>query len=192
MIEDNSIDVVISNCVLNLVSTNEKEQLFNEIYRVLKKNGKAVISDIVSNVEVPQEMREDEDLWSGCYSGAIEEREFIKAFENVGFYGIQIDKREETWTTINNIDFRSMTVTAYKGKEGSCTDKGQSVIYKGPFKHIEDDDNHIYQRGERVYVCEKTFNLLKKEPYLHCFDFIDENEGQISNDNDDCAPTCNC
>lgn len=52
MIKDNSIDVVISNCVLNLVSTEEKEELFKEIYRVLKDGGKAVISDIVSSVEV--------------------------------------------------------------------------------------------------------------------------------------------
>ncbi|API91485.1 methyltransferase [Virgibacillus pantothenticus] len=192
MIEDNSIDVVISNCVLNLVSTKEKEQLFNEIYRVLKNDGKAVISDIVSNTDIPQEMRNDENLWSGCYSGAMEEKEFINAFENAGFYGINIDKREETWTTIKDIDFRSMTVIAYKGKEGPCIDKGQSVIYKGPFKHIEDDDDHIYQRGERTYVCEKTFNILKKEPYSQLFDFIDEDEHQISNDDECCTPTCNC
>src|SRR5699024_259675 len=120
MIEDNSIDVVISNCVLNLVSTKEKEQLFSEIYRVLKDGGKAVISDIVSNIVVPEEMRNDENLWSGCYSGAMEENEFISAFENAGFYGIEIDKREDTWTTINDIDFRSMTVIARKGKEGPC------------------------------------------------------------------------
>lgn len=57
MIKDNSIDVVISNCVLNLVSTEEKEALFKEIYRVLKDGGKVVISDIVSNVEVPEQLR---------------------------------------------------------------------------------------------------------------------------------------
>lgn len=71
MIKDNSIDVVISNCVLNLVSTEEKEALFKEIYRVLKEGGKAVISDIVSNVKVPEKLRQDENLWSGCYSGKI-------------------------------------------------------------------------------------------------------------------------
>ena len=54
--------MVISNCVLNLVSTDEKEALFREIYRVLKDGGKAVISDIVSNVEVPEKLRQDENL----------------------------------------------------------------------------------------------------------------------------------
>lgn len=191
MIKDNSIDVVISNCVLNLVSTEEKEALFKEIYRVLKDGGKAVISDIVSNVEVPEQLRQDEDLWSGCYSGAIEEKSFVEAFEKVGFYGVEIDKRENIWTTIEDINFRSMTVIAHKGKEGPCIDKGQSVIYKGPFKHIEDDDNHIFERGERAFVCEKTFNILQQNPYKNVFEFINENEEAI--DLEECCDTsCGC
>ncbi|WP_407809848.1 methyltransferase domain-containing protein [Staphylococcus aureus] len=191
MIKDNSIDVVISNCVLNLVSTEEKEALFKEIYRVLKEGGKAVISDIVSNVKVPEKLRQDENLWSGCYSGAIQEKSFIEHFENVGFYGVKIDKREKTWTTIENIDFRSMTIIAHKGKEGPCIDKGQSVIYKGPFKHIEDDDDHIFERGERTFVCEKNFNILKQEPYKDVFEFIDENE-EIINKSECCDTSCGC
>ncbi|MCI2760824.1 methyltransferase [Staphylococcus haemolyticus] len=191
MIKDNSIDVVISNCVLNLVSTDEKEALFKEIYRVLKNGGKAVISDIVSNVEVPEKLRQDENLWSGCYSGAIQEKSFVESFEDVGFYGVEIDKREETWTTIEDIDFRSMTVIAHKGKEGPCIDKGQSVIYKGPFKHIEDDDDHIFERGERTFVCEKTFNILKQAPYKEVFEFIDENENLI-NKSECCDTLCGC
>ena len=191
MIKDNSIDVVISNCVLNLVSTDEKEALFREIYRVLKDGGKAVISDIVSNVEVPEKLRQDENLWSGCYSGAIEEKSFVEAFEKVGFYGVEIDKREKTWTTIEGIDFRSMTIIAHKGKEGPCIDKGQSVVYKGPFKHIEDDDDHIFERGERTFVCEKTFNILKQEPYKDVFEFIDENE-EIINKSECCDTSCGC
>lgn len=191
MIKDNSIDVVISNCVLNLVSTEEKEALFKEIYRVLKEGGKAVISDIVSNVKVPEKLRQDENLWSGCYSGAIQEKSFIEHFENVGFYGVKIDKREKTWTTIENIDFRSMTIIAHKGKEGPCIDKGQSVIYKGPFKHIEDDDDHIFGRGERTFVCEKTFNILQQNPYKGVFEFINENEEAI--DLEKCCDTsCGC
>ena len=191
MIKDNSIDVVISNCVLNLVSTEDKESLFREIYRVLKNGGKAVISDIVSNVEVPEKLRQDENLWSGCYSGAIEEKAFIEAFENVGFYGIEIDKRENTWTSIEGIDFRSMTIIAHKGKEGPCIDKNQSVIYKGPFKHIEDDDDHIFERGEKTFVCEKTFNILKQSPYKEAFEFIEENE-EIVHKNDCCDTSCGC
>lgn len=191
MIKDNSIDVVISNCVLNLVSVNEKDQLFKEIYRVIKDGGKAVISDIVSNIEVPEEMREDPELWSGCYSGAIEERDFIRHFEEAGFYGIEIDKRESTWTTINDIEFRSITITAYKGKEGPCIDKKQSVIYKGPFKHIEDDDNHIFERGEQTFVCEKTYNILQKSPYKGLFVYIDGNNS-TNIEESCCTSSCDC
>src|SRR5207249_9498763 len=73
LIASESIDVVVSNCVLNLVEPKSKRQLFDEIFRVLKKGGRAVISDIVSDEEVPKEMQSDPELWSGCISGACTE-----------------------------------------------------------------------------------------------------------------------
>jgi SAM-dependent methyltransferase len=75
MIAEGSIDVVVSNCVLNLVlvATEHKATLFDEIHRVLRRGGRAVISDIVSDVEVPETMRADPQLWSGCVSGAFQE-----------------------------------------------------------------------------------------------------------------------
>src|SRR5438034_9301191 len=71
LIASDSIDVVVSSCVLNLVEPKSKRQLFDEIFRVLKKGGRAVISDIVSDEEVPEEMQNDPELWSGCISGAL-------------------------------------------------------------------------------------------------------------------------
>ena len=85
MIADESIDVVVSNCVLNLVDAAEKEELFREIFRVLKVGGRAVISDIVSDEPVRQHMRDDAELWSGCISGAFQELEFLKAFKRCWF-----------------------------------------------------------------------------------------------------------
>src|SRR5229473_4845267 len=70
LIPSDSVDVVVSNCVLNLVEPKSKRLLFEEIFRVLKKGGRAVISDIVSDEEVPEEMQNDPELWSGCISGA--------------------------------------------------------------------------------------------------------------------------
>ena len=166
LIEDDSIDVIISNCVLNLVRSQDKKGLFKEMHRVLKKGGRIAISDIVSDEPVPQRLQNDPKLWSGCISGAFEETQFLKAFENAGFYGIQIDKRDEKpWQTIEGIEFRSVTVTAYKGKEGQCYERNQAVIYKGPWKQVEDDDNHILKRGIRTAVCDKTFQIYSKEPY---------------------------
>src|SRR5438046_8896520 len=94
LIASDCIDVVVSNCVLNLVEPGSKRRLFDEIFRVLKKGGRAVICDIVSDEEVPEEMQNDPELWSGCISGALTETGFLQAFEHAGFYGIQILKRD--------------------------------------------------------------------------------------------------
>ncbi len=95
LIADSSIDVVVSNCVLNLVDARDRRQLFAEIFRVLKTGGRAVISDIVSDEEVLAELRDDPELWSGCISGAFVEDEFLKEFERAGFYGVEIVVRQE-------------------------------------------------------------------------------------------------
>jgi len=174
LITSDSIDVVVSNCVLNLVEPKSKRQLFDEIFRVLKKGGRAVICDIVSDEEVPEEMRNDPELWSGCISGALTEEGFLAAFENAGFYGIQILKRDANpWRTVQGIEFRSVTVEAFKGKQGQCFERNQAVIYRGPFKEVLDDDNHRMARGERYAVCDKTYNLYKKAPYRDFFEFVD-------------------
>jgi SAM-dependent methyltransferase len=166
LVADESIDVIVSNCVLNLVRSEDKQALFKEMYRVLKKGGRVAISDIVSDEVVPEDLRDDPKLWSGCVSGAFEEKAFLKAFEDAGFYGIQLEKRDEKpWQVVQGIEFRSVTVVAYKGKEGACWEKNQAVIYKGPWKEVRDDDGHVLKRGVRTVVCDKTFQIFSKEPY---------------------------
>ena len=116
LVATGSIDVVVSNCVLNLVEPSAKRQMFGEIFRVLKTGGRAVISDIVSDAEVPLAMQNDPELWSGCISGALTEDGFIQAFEDAGFSGVRLLKREEEpWRTVEGIEFRSVTLEAYKG-----------------------------------------------------------------------------
>lgn len=174
LIATDSVDVVVSNCVLNLVEPKSKRQLFDEIFRVLKKGGRAVICDIVGDEEVPEEMQNDPELWSGCISGALTEESFLQAFEHAGFYGVQILKRDaQPWRTVQGIEFRSMTVAAFKGKQGECFERNQAVIYCGPFKEVLDDDNHRMERGKRYAVCDKTYNLYKKAPYREFFEFVD-------------------
>jgi arsenite methyltransferase len=173
LIASDSIDVVVSNCVLNLVEPKSKRQLFDEILRVLKKGGRAVICDIVSDEEVPEEMQNDPELWSGCISGALTEDGFLQAFEHAGFYGIQILKRDtQPWRTVQGIELRSVTIEAFKGKQGECFERNQAVIYRGPFKEVLDDDNHRMERGKRYVVCDKTYNLYKKAPYREFFEFV--------------------
>lgn len=174
LVTDESVDVVVSNCVLNLVENAQKRALFEEIYRVLKNGGRAVISDIVSDEPAPVEMQEDPDLWSGCISGALTEEGFLAAFEEAGFHGLHILERAiDPWRTVSGIEFRSLTVEAFKGKEGPCLERRQAVIYKGPFKEVVDDDDHRIVRGQRYAVCDKTYNLLQQEPYRDLFEFVD-------------------
>jgi ubiquinone/menaquinone biosynthesis C-methylase UbiE len=174
LIASDSVDVVVSSCVLNLVEPKSKRQLFDEIFRVLKKGGRAVIADIVSDEEIPEEMQNDPELWSGCISGAFTEEGFFAAFEQAGFYGIQLLKRDfDPWRTVQGIEFRSVTVEAFKGKQGECFERNQAVIYRGPFKEVLDDDNHRMERGRRYAVCDKTYNLYKKAPYREFFEFVD-------------------
>lgn len=171
LVADESVDVIVSNCVLNLVRAQDKEQLFREMFRVLKRGGRVAVSDIVADEPVPEELQADPELWSGCISGAFEEKAFLRAFENAGFFGLRIDKRDSgPWRVVQGIEFRSMTVTGFKGKEGECRDRMQAVMYKGPWKQVEDDDNHVLERGVRTAVCDKTFQIFAKEPY--CRDVI--------------------
>ncbi len=191
MIADDSVDVVVSNCVLNLVGEDKRANMIDEIFRVLRRGGKAAISDIVSDEVVPRHMKDDPELWSGCISGAWEESEFLRVFERAGFHAVTIaERQEEPWRTVEGIEFRSMTVVAYKGKQGFCWDHNQSVVYKGPYKAVLDDDGHTYPRGERMAVCKKTFDLLKAGPYAENFVFVEPRDSVAAEDAVpfDCSP----
>ncbi len=166
MIADNSIDIIVSNCVLNLVSDQEKKKLFKEMYRVLKVGGRIAISDIVSDEVSPEHLKKDEKLWSGCISGAFQEHEFGELLEDVGFYGVTIDKLDEKpWQVVEGIEYRSMTILAWKGDEQDALDKNQAVMYKGPWKEVVDEKGRMFQRGKRMAVSDKTFALMQQEPY---------------------------
>ncbi|HVA50871.1 MAG TPA: methyltransferase domain-containing protein [Pirellulales bacterium] len=174
LVATESVDCVLSNCVLNLVRGEDREQLLREVFRVLKPGGRAAISDIVSDEDVPEHLRRDPRLWSGCISGAFRDDQFLQAFEKAGFHGVTIAKRQsDPWRTVEDIEFRSVTVLAFKGKPGPCLERNQAVIYRGPFKSVEDDDGHAYRRGERTAVCDKTFRLLQCEPYAGLFEAIE-------------------
>jgi SAM-dependent methyltransferase len=169
LVPDASVDLVVSNCVLNLVRAEQKEQLIGEIFRVLRRGGRIAISDIVSDEPVPEALRNDPVLWSGCVSGAFQESELLQVLERAGFYGIAVDVwNEEPFQVVDGIEFRSVTVTATRGKEGPCYEANQPVIYRGPWSEVKDDDGHVLRRGERVAVCAKTYEILTRDPYGGC------------------------
>jgi len=174
MIADNSIDVIVSNCVLNLVSDDLKKDLFSEMFRVLKVWWRIAVSDIVSDEESPEHLKNDPNLWSGCLTWALQEKLFLDELEKVWFYWITIDKYDEKpWHIVEGIEFRSVTVLAYKWKEGPCKEKNQALIYKGPWKSVTDDDWHTFYRWDRMAICEKTYWIMKKEPYSESIILVD-------------------
>ena len=130
MILSSSVDVVVSNCVLNLVASDAKRQLFSELFRVLKPGGRAVISDIICSDDVPMDLQNDPELWSGCISGALREDRFLQAFTEAGFNRVQILGREEkVWQRVGKIDFRSITVEALKPTRNINSNLGNSRLF---------------------------------------------------------------
>lgn len=90
---DNEFEVVLSNCVLNLVP--DKAKAFSEIYRVLKPTGHFCVSDVVVKGNLPEKLRKDAELYAGCVSGAAEIDEYMKIIEQSGFINIQVHKQKE-------------------------------------------------------------------------------------------------
>jgi arsenite methyltransferase len=91
--EDKLFDVVISNCVLNLVP--DKSKAFNEIFRVLKPKGHFCVSDVVIKGTLSENMKKDAEMYAGCVSGANEMTEYMKIIENSGFLNVKVHKQKE-------------------------------------------------------------------------------------------------
>jgi ubiquinone/menaquinone biosynthesis C-methylase UbiE len=94
-VEDRSVDVVISNCVINL--SPDKKKVFQETYRVLKPNGRIMISDIVTEGELPDEVKKNFEAWAGCVAGALERSQYLDTIKRAGFENIKIVS-ESTYT----------------------------------------------------------------------------------------------
>ncbi len=177
MIPDASVDLVISNCVLNLVSDHKKQQLVDEIFRVLKPGGRIAISDIISDKPVPAAMKLDAELWSGCLSGAFQEAEFLQSFAARGFRAVCYDKWEpEPWRVINGIEFRSVTLTALKDPI-EASGQQHSLIYAGPFAEVMDESGCSYPRGERIRVTDAEYASLTSAAYRGAFIDPDSHSG---------------
>lgn len=165
LVNSDSVSLVVSNCVLNLVAEEHRVQMINEIFRVLEPGGRVAISDIVSDQFVPQHLRDDDHLWSGCISGAFQEKEFVQAFLEAGFVAVAYDKWDEKpWQVVEGIEFRSVTVTATKPGVDTQQKSEAAVIYKGPFAEVSDDQGNTYPRGTRVAVSESIFDFLSSGP----------------------------
>jgi ubiquinone/menaquinone biosynthesis C-methylase UbiE len=87
-VESGSVDVIISNCVINLAP--DKDKVFKEAYRVLRAGGRVMVSDIVTKGELPKEIREDPDAWAGCVAGALDEAVYVGKLRSAGFRDVKV------------------------------------------------------------------------------------------------------
>ncbi len=115
-VDDSSVDVVMSNCVINLAP--DKAKVFREAYRVLRPGGRVSISDIVADRALSDEMRNDLDAWAGCIAGALEQRQYLRIIKEAGFADLQVLSSREFYVEDNNNDemakLSSITIRAYK------------------------------------------------------------------------------
>lgn len=166
MIADASVDCVVSNCVLNLVRPADRRALFDEVFRVLKPGGRAAISDIVCDRDVPERLQRDPDLWSGCISGAFRLDRFLQAFGEAGMQGLQIAHwADDPWQVVEGIQFHSATVVAYKPAVADLSPQTREVTYRGPFQQVHDDAGRVFVRGERTTVNGAEWARLHCPPF---------------------------
>lgn len=185
MIADNSVDLVVSNCVINLVDTDSKGQVLKEVFRVLRPGGRIALSDNVSNIPVPKAIRNDPDLWVGCYAGVYQEQEFYQALRNAGFVGLNIEERAEVpEKNIGDVMFQSVTVTGTKPLLAGDETDSRRVLYKGPWNEVTDDFGTVLKRGEIIAVSPETALQLRHSAYADNLHFLDE---RIASSADSCC-----
>ncbi|EQA36826.1 methyltransferase domain protein [Leptospira inadai serovar Lyme str. 10] len=181
-IEDNSVDLVVSNCVMNL--SPNKASVFSEIFRVLRPGGELYFSDVFADRRIPEELKEDPILLGECLGGALYTEDFRRLFYQLGIEDFRIVsqskinlKNHEIEAKIGNINFTSITYRAFKiPLEDRCEDYGQVAVYRG---NIEDsplrfilDDHHIFETDKPMLVCGNTADMLSKTCYSDYFRII--------------------
>lgn len=125
-LDENTIDVVISNCVLNLVPN--KKAAFEQIHKVLKPNGHFAVSDIVLQGDFPEKLREAAFLYAGCVSGALQKEEYIGTIEETGFKNIKVSREKEI-SIPNDILLKILSLEELKAYKASGTKIMSITVY---------------------------------------------------------------
>lgn len=179
-VEDSSVDIVVSNCVLNL--SIDKESAFREIFRVLKPGGELFFSDVFADRRVPAGLQDDPILRGECLAGALYWEDFRRILRKTGFLDHRIVSRRDM--SLGNADlearigmvrFQSATIRAFKiaGLEDLCEDYGQVATYLGTvpgFPHAFTlDDHHTFPMGKPMLVCGNTASMLAETRFVRHF-----------------------
>jgi SAM-dependent methyltransferase len=178
-IANNSIDVVVSNCVINL--SPNKKRIFSEIFRVLKPGGELYFSDVFSGRRIPKGLAEDPILLGECLGGALYIEDFRRLLAEVGCHDYRVVsntsitiQNQDIQEKIGMADFYSMTIRAFKLKlEDRCEDYGQIAVYAGTIPESGSayalDDHHLFEKGRPMPVCRNTAAMLIQTRYAPHF-----------------------
>ncbi len=181
-LEPSSFDVIVSNCVINLVE--DKQSVFEQAHRLLKSGGEFYFSDVYADRRLPAELRDDPVAQGECLGGALYWNDFLNISKRAGF----LDPRLVTGRPleINNAalrdklapaQFHSATYRLFRidELEPACEDYGQTVIYLGGIPHAENafalDNHHTIEKGRIFSVCGNTYRMLKESRFAPSFEF---------------------
>ncbi|CAN5161752.1 methyltransferase domain-containing protein [soil metagenome] len=178
-IADASVDVVVSNCVLNL--SPEKGRVFAEILRVLKPGGELYFSDVFADRRIPDALRRDPLLLGECLGGALYTEDFRRLMQGLGCPDVRSVTQSpvplldpEIESKIGMVNFRSITMRAFRMTlEDRCEDFGQVATYRGSVPGAAHafvlDDHHRFETGKPLRVCGNTFDMLARSRYAQHF-----------------------
>ncbi|NEQ96059.1 MAG: methyltransferase domain-containing protein [Cyanothece sp. SIO2G6] len=180
-IEDESIDVVVSNCVVNL--SPRKDLVLCEVYRVLKQGGEFYISDVVADRRLRPEIANDPVLHAECLGGALYEADFLSLAKKAGFTDPRLVSRapitvqnQEINEKVGNARFYSATYRLFKieGLDDQCEDYGQLATYKGGILGAESlfwlDDHHAFEAHRPERICANTAAMLEQTRFSKWFE----------------------
>jgi radical SAM/Cys-rich protein len=207
-----SMDIVTSNCVINLIK--KKEEVIRKVYDLLKEGGEMYFSDIYADRRLPEEIRDNPILYGECLGGALYYKDFERIARKVGFIDprtitkrvVEI-KNKEIEEIVGNAKFYSITYRLWKidGLEDDCEDYGHFAVYRGgakefPFKFTL-DDGHVFEKNRPEKVCGNTAKMLsetKFAKYFEVFGNFDEHFGAFvdcetsNSEDDDEVLSCGC
>jgi len=165
-VENGTIDLIISNCVINLAP--DKRKVFRDMFRILKPGGRFTISDIVADQTVPQYLVHDTEKWGDCLSGALTVGDYIGGMVEAGFLAIH-QVKTIPWQKIDGIQFLSITLTGYKFESAPATGQSRFATLLGPFSNVTDELGRSYRRGVPQQINARTAQMLSAPPFQRLF-----------------------